>query len=454
MEKYILSKIFFTLYKQYLPHQTAKQFIVPESIYERMEPRLENYILQVMGYKVYNQYINYKEGRIHTFEYFQELTVFFENFLNNVAFLGGATDTSAVSKYGEEFFEEIDAHPYVKHLIEAARKTLSYRTDDTVIHHDKGVYTIGPVKDKKIETPVMVRISNVEKLEGILEEYIDTVRYSDSYYARPFHPDSGMSEEEAIEYTLEWTLRNGTCYDLSNIENFFKKYISFIKDRTLDKYKSLQKMGDFLGDELYVLLKRAPVAYETPYYFAFMMKNAHIEFPNIRMGIADLDGKKRAHILAVQTSQTVEENEKSKEIANLVKRMLPKSKYFREFNPSHLLSFVFFMGILNGVGIKEIEIPDFLPLRYQRFVNEGRMSEEELHSYQYRLTNKFLNTFLRVNEHAEGMEIINYSEYGSPVIVRLDDKITFDNEFLQNVYNIGYRMEKREDIEEEKGFSL
>lgn len=456
MEKYTLSKIFFSLYKQYLPPQTAKQFIVPETIYEKIEPRLEKYILQVMGYKVYNEYLNYKDGRSNDFEYFQELTVFFENFLNNVAFIGAATDTTSISKYGEEFYKEIDEHPYVKHLIDAARKTLSPRIEDTVIHHDKGVYTVGPIKDKKVEVPVNVRISNIDKLEGILEEYIETIRFSDSYYARPFNPESGMSEDEAIEYVLEWTLRNGTCYDLSNIENFFKKYIGFINDKTLDKYKRVTKLGDFLGDELYIHVKRAPVAYETPYYLSFMMRDAHIEFPNIRMGIADIDGRKRAYLLATQTSQTIPENDKSREIATLVKRMLPKSKYFREFNPSHLLSFVFFLGVINSEGINEIEIPDYLPLRFQRFVNEGQMSEEDLYAYQHRLTNKFLNTFLRVNEHTENYDILNYTEYGTPLVIRTTGRVKFDNEFLQNVYNLGYGKDKikEEEEQEEKTISM
>ena len=263
-----------------------------------------------------------------------------------------------------------------------------------------------------------------------------------------------MTEDEAIEYVLEWTLRNGTCYDLANIERFFQVYTDFITDKTFDKYRrQVTKMGDFLGDELYVFIKRAPVAYETPYYFSFMMKDAHIEFPNIRMGISNIDGNKKAHILAVQTSQQIPENEKSKEIADLVKRMLPKSKYFREFNPSHMLSFVFFLGILNAHGIHEIEIPDFLPLRFQRFVNEGRMSEEELYNYQYRLTNKFLSTFLRINEHAEGMDIFNYPEYGTPMLIKTEDKVTFANEFLQHIYDLGYNMEKEQELNDERDLS-
>ena len=68
MEKYTLSKIFFSLYKQYLPPNNAKNFIVPEEIYQKMEPKLEQYILQIMGYPVYSQYINYKEGRTQEFE--------------------------------------------------------------------------------------------------------------------------------------------------------------------------------------------------------------------------------------------------------------------------------------------------------------------------------------------------------------------------------------------------
>ena len=124
MDKYTLSKMFFQLYRQYLPPDASKVFVVPEEIYKKTEPRLEKYILQTMGYKVYNAYLNYKDGRAHSFEYFQELMIFFENFLNNVAFLGNATDTSSISKYGESFYDEINDHPYVKMLIEAARKTL------------------------------------------------------------------------------------------------------------------------------------------------------------------------------------------------------------------------------------------------------------------------------------------------------------------------------------------
>lgn len=440
LEKHTLSRIFLSVYKNLSNFNSNRNKYFYVENFELLETSLEHYIFQVMGFSVINQYNNYKLGRISDFEYFGEIAKYFENIINNGDFKSFDSLIKWVNHYADSFLNEIDKYPYSSAFIKASQKSLCTDWCKAVINHRGNSYSLTIINERDKEPVPAIIIEDIEKFEKILEDYIETIKNTDTYFNRPFFELLDSEENMAVQYVLEWTLKNATSTDLSNVEYFFKKFTDFLLDDTFDNYKiHPKKIGDLFGDELYLLQKKSTVAYETPFYLSFMLKNRRIELPNIRMGIEMVNGNKTAHVLATQSSQDMVSKEREHEIADLAKKMLPKSKYFREYNPSHLVSITLALGFLNGYGVKNIVIPDYLPLRYQRFVLEGRKNDEELSNYQYRLTNKFFNTFFRLFEMVDGIEIQSMPEMGMPLKIVLDDNIIFNNEFLQNIYNIGYK---------------
>jgi hypothetical protein len=437
MEKYTLSKIFLSIYRNMSSFQDKKlKYFEVEDI-DLLEKTLEEYIDKIMGFPVTNRYNNYKLGRTQTFEYFSEISKYFENIIVNGKFNDFNSAIQCIKDYGDSFYTDIDKYKYVSLFIKASKQSLSNDEFKTYVSQNNKMYKIGAIPEKNSVVMPLITINDIELLDSILEKYINTIKESDSYFNRVFTESIFLNEEDIMQYIFFWALKNATPINLSNCEAYFSKYCTFLTDDTFAEYKEHPKyIGNLLGDELYLYLKKSSVAYETPYYLSFMMKNKRIELPNIRMGIEDNGTKKIAHILATQTSQNQVSHENDQEITEVTKRMLPRSKYFREYNPSHLVSIVLTLGLLNNAGIKEIEMPDYLPLRYQRFVLEEKKSEDELYDYQHRLTNKFLNTFFRLLETVDGITIESYPEMNCPFKIRLDDELVFNNEFLQKIYNI------------------
>lgn len=439
MNSNLLNILFNDVYKKTLMKDNTKAFIIKKDDEEKLEKALEDYIMNVMGYSVIKQYHLYQEGKIDSLEYFREIRIHLANIVNNIPSTGITNIFDWIDQYTHIYNENIEKYHYVELLINGIKSNYAKDDHDVAISNKGDSYIISKRPDKHESQMPATYINNIKNLNDILETYIQTILESNSYFNRAFLEEQGNTFDEAVQYILTWTLKNATASDLTNLENYFRKYTTFINDTSLDEFSEHpQFIGQFMGDELFLFRKRSTVVYETPYYLAFLLKNKRIELPNVRMGIEDNGEKKIAHILATQTSQSVSPSISSQELDSIFKKMLPKSKNFREFNPSHLVSLVPTIGLLNGMDIKDIEATEYLPLRYQKLVLESNKSEEELNNYQHRLTNKYLNNFFRMLEFCKGIEISNYPGDGIPLNLYLNDEIEWDNEFLQKLYEIGY----------------
>ena len=226
---------------------------------------------------------------------------------------------------------------------------------------------------------------------------------------------------------------NATNADLNCIENFFRKYNDFINNKNFENIRQPIYMANLFDDELYVMLKRSELEYETPYYLSFMLKNKKVELPNVRMGIEEKSNKLIAHIIATQSAQKIMEKENLDKIQLEIKQNLPNDPYFRFYNPTHLISLLMTFGILNGMEIKYVEVKDFLPFRYNKTILDKQMSQEEADNYQTRLTNKNLITYMRLIELVDGINIVSYPEMDMGLNLHLADQIKCKNEFLQYI---------------------
>ncbi len=428
MEEKILSKIFLDVYCDFF--SLDDDFNIHKinlDNYPHLESQLIDYIRHFIGFKLNFDYS----------QYFREIKKYFKNVIANANSFDFNIIIGFLDQYSGKFYEQIGKRPYSEIFIDMAKNLYSDDPCRGIIENVGKSYYIGRLSRKEDDEIPPIYISDIDELNTTLQTYVSDVLSTDTFY-NSFFPS--MSKREAISYLFEWVVRNATVKDLSDINAYFKKCDNFITDTTLQPLRIPHSVGRFLGNDLYVFLKKANVNYETPYYLSFILQNEneYLEMPNIRLGIQTKDGIKSAHILATQSSQSNNDTKMNVTIDSIIKKMLGKSKYFREFNPSHIFSIILTFGILKGVDIEEVNITDYFPLRYQRLVLENQKNDDELDNLQYRLTNKNLNTYLRVLEYFKGIEIKSYPDLQEGLSLKLGNSIFSENTFLQKIYQIGY----------------
>lgn len=458
MQTKILSRIFLDVYQNLPMFYNNKPKINVED-YDLLESTLESYLVEILGYKIkYNYEDNYRE-----------IIKLFENVFYNSRYKNYNNIIESINTYKEELKDKLENHKYTSLFIDTLRKMYSKSYDgriltnnekdlsfSTIAISNKGnSFIIGRIHRKDEQNLPSIHINDISEFEKILKKYIESVVVSDSFY-NIFNNEyfNTVSFEDKIKTIIECTLFNATGSDLNNIEKFFRKYTDFINDNTFEFVRKPNYMGNLFEDDLYVMCKRSELEYETPYYLAFMLKNKRVELPNIRMGIENKEDKKVAHIIATQSAQTVLNPEKFQEIQTEIKNNLPTDSYFRFYNPTHLVSILMTFGLLNGLGIKEVEVKDFLPFRYNKTVLDRQMDTEEADNFQTRLTNKNLITYMRLISVVDGIDVITYPEMDMSLKLKIEDNVVCKNDFLQKIYDMGYQLGKENKINFEQNETI
>ena len=429
----VLSKIFMDL----IFKETGTKVSIDRKI--DLEDCLKDYIQTMMGYSVRREYERYICDPENGFKYFRETTRYFQNLINNLRIDSDIKDIEHyIKNYSETFRSNIEKYEYSSLLFDEFPSVFSNDLNRVLISNNGKSYRIDFIAKDDDDMPSLY-INDIENLDKILKRFTDTVLNSNSKFKDGVF--AFIDEKEGIKNLLHWTMLNMSEFDTCDLEYYFSKYTTFFEDRTFDEYKEgPKKIGEIFNDELYLYFRKAELAYETPFYMSFMLRYNQIELPNVRIGIEHDGNRKVANILALQTSQAPIRNQENYDnIKEKIKRETPKSKNFRMFNPSHLFSLILTTGLLNGSGINDISFPEFMPLRYQRFVIEGKKAEEELHAYQQHLTDKFMYTVFRMLEFTDDIQVANYPENGQPLELHLSEQIKFNNSFLDNIYQIGYK---------------
>lgn len=421
MEKeYALSTIFRSVYSKVRKGIRNKDLIRITNV-NLLEETLRSYIIKVMGYR-------------HDYtQYYTQVSKYFENIFINYPYVSTFDDLiNSINEYGDKFVQDIESKYFVSIFIDAMKKIYSDDFTGTFISHKSKRYIIGKDNKNNEEPMPSIVINDIEQLNNTLQELIECYRNSNHNYGILLNT---YDEQYGISEFFKWIIKNATTQDLNDINKYFRKYISYIQDETFSEYSKPTYLGEFNNDELYMKIGSSDVAFETPYFFMLIQKNNGLRLPCVRFGIDNTSGEKIANILAIQSAKG--NGLKDIEFNEYIKKMLPKSKYFRIYNPSHLISLVLTIGFLKSHGINKITVADYLPFRYQRFVQEKNMSEEELESYQSRLTDKNINSYMRLMEFTDGLEIISYPEQDKPFIIQINDGIHFENEFLQSLLDLG-----------------
>ena len=477
MEKDELSKIFIDVF-QNLSITNRKK--VPKIIvqnYDELELTLQQYLVTILGEGIVDNYQNH----------FPEIRKYFENILDNVDYNSEFNLIDWIMQYAKIFKNTLESHRYTLLFIQAMQRLYSPNYDgkvdflndaqnelvsemysshgkislaDIFISNFSKCFIIGRISRKSEVGLPSVYINNIDHFEKILQNYVLAIQESDTYY-NLFHNKNlqDISENTKIRALFESTMFNASSKDASFIENFIIKYTSFVTDKTLYPFRTLGYLSGgestVLQDEVFLMLKRSELEYETPFCFCFMLKNQVVELPNIRLGINTENNHKKAYIIATQSSQSSYINRNNLSVVeSKIKKIIPTSSAFRFYNPSHLVAILMCFGILKGMDIYDVEVVDYLPFRYKKTSIDYQMNEEEATNYQRRLTDKAMITYMKLSQIVEGVNIITYPEMDMGLRLDISSDLICANPELQKLYDMCYQYSKNLNYDQENKNSL
>ena len=417
--------------------------IVPS---EELESILTDVVNLVIGFSF--------EGRYD----YSEVRVCFDNIIRNIPYSNCSNIYDIIADYKKRYIRLLDGNYYVSLFISVIKKIYSPAYNGKLDFFSKvpssnknnnahvGILgnsiTIGNPSRIGEEDLPLIQIPDAFLFNEILETFIETLKKSDSSY-NLFNIENFVnyySNDELVKLVFEAIILNATAYELANVSKYFIKYTDFLNDTIMPSLNSLTFIGEEFNDEIYFKTKRSDIEYETPWYFAFMLRNHRFELPNVRLSITNNEfGEKIANIIAVQSSQITRSNA---EVSDIIKRKTPKTSSFRFYNPDHFISLVISFGILNGLGIYEVDVQDFMPIRYRKTVLDTKMNDKEAEDYIRRVFDKNIACYYKMILLTEDISILNNA--GSPANLHLktNNKIHFKDEFLNNLYLMGFNYGK------------
>ena len=237
--------------------------------------------------------------------------------------------------------------------------------------------------DNNINQPIMI-VNDYKKLFELLRQFYE--RDIELYFLRTEMTGFPVYEKNNC---LEQIWLRSTLDDFNNPEEFLKKQVKMINDRTFEKYDKetcLGKMG-FLDDNI-ICVKNGIARtwdensrefviniYDKKYYNNTKLYNRpHFMLPVIRYGIYEKDRKKVCYIGSIQNksiSLADAESNKKDEINKNVRRNSYKvnkdvsEEYKENVDPKSILALSLFINMLNQEGITDIEIPGMYVLDYE-----------------------------------------------------------------------------------------
>ncbi len=312
-----------------------------------------------------------------------------------------------------------------------------------------GVYgktiTIGQLTRLNKEAVPLIQIHDAYACEQVLKDFIQTIKDGKTAYNLYALPGmaSVYDEDDLASMIFEGVILNASEYELSHVDDYFRKYTFIIDDKIMPSLTQTTKIGDAFDDEVYFKVKGSNIEFETPWFFAFMLKNHEFMLPSVRLGLTTVEGKTSANIVAIQSSSVTNHNP---EVSRIIKDNIPKNSTFRHYNPEHFISLVLAFGVLNGLGITNINVQDFMPIRYRKTVMDKHFNEEEANNYIQRVYDQNIACYFKMALLSDDVMIQNFPGSGDNIIIETNDTIEFNNEFLDHLYLLGYNYGKSKRI--------
>lgn len=264
--------------------------------------------------------------------------------------------------------------------------------------------------------PVMIINSYKEFFELLRQYYESNIEL---YFLRTNMSGFPVYEKDNC---FEQIWLRATPDDFNNPEEFLRKQVDMIKDRTFEKYDKETYLGKlaFLDDNI-ICIKNGIARtwdensrefeitiYDKKYYNnTELFDRPHYTLPVIRYGIYKKDGKKACYIGSVQNKRQSLADKELYERQDINKKVNRKKykvnsevpeEYKNKVEPKSILALSLFVDILNKEGITEIKIPCMYVLDYE---------------YHEKISRKLLEDFNK--EWTEEKKIRNHSMYKEEV---------------------------------------
>lgn len=377
-------------------------------------------------------------------------------------------------QFNNSLIEEIFFNQVLPNLKNGSIEIPIYNTNS-----NGDIFTFNVLVDAYDETsPYYLCIQDKEKLVNSLYEYMQIMLSNDSSINK-------QNIYDKIKYYLTLLWVNATYEDLRNPVRFIQKYIDFNNNPLFEDEFTYASNIESLNDaDIDVIIKREPANMETPYSFNAQInlfdngKENNYYLPSICYGISgDI-----CYIYSIQNSGMFASNPGfEKKIKRLLYKMNEnvsshESEDFKEYkrlekqgnnmedefypenisdvSVSAILALTVFMDSLNDMGIKNIKVVPFLPIRYKNRKSEYEKKyqlklkqlkvdeikelkqnlEEKRLLIQSNLTNKFIRDFMRLKHHFNGIDILSYPmEVDEYLSININNMECHNNKLIENI---------------------
>lgn len=261
--------------------------------------------------------------------------------------------------------------------------------------HKRIVQAVKQKFNENATQPVMV-INDYKKFFELLRQFYE--RDIELYFLRTKMTGFPVYEKDNC---FEQIWLRATPDDFNNPEEFLRKQVDMIRDRTFEKYDKETYLGklEFLDDNI-ICVKNGiartwdensrefeVTIYDKKYYNNIeLFDRPHYTLPMIRYGIYEKDGKKVCYVGSIQSkSQSLADKEmyEKQDINKKVNRKKYKvnskvpEEYKDKVEPKSILALSLFINILNKEGITDIEIPCMYVLDYEYHERRNRKLLED-----------------------------------------------------------------------------
>lgn len=377
-------------------------------------------------------------------------------------------------QFNNSLIEEIFFNQVLPNLKNGSIEIPIYNTNS-----NGDIFTFNVLVDAYDETSsYYLCIQDKEKLVNLLDEYMQIMLSNDSSINK-------QNIYDKIKYYLTLLWVNATYEDLRNPVRFIQKYIDFNNNPLFEDEFTYASNIESLNDaDIDVIIKREPANMETPYSFNAQInlfdngKENNYYLPSICYGISgDI-----CYIYSIQNSGMFASNPGfEKKIKRLLYKMNEnvsshESEDFKEYkrlekqgnnmedefypenisdvSVSAILALTVFMDSLNDMGIKNIKVVPFLPIRYKNRKSEYEKKyqlklkqlkvdeikelkqnlEEKRLLIQSNLTNKFIRDFMRLKHHFNGIGILSYPmEVDEYLSININNMECHNNKLIENI---------------------
>ena len=300
-------------------------------------------------------------------------------------------------------FRENEAIEFIEKILkEYAEKYDSYK--------EKSPKIIEAIKKKTTDNEVqpVMTVNNYKEFFELLRQFYE--KTIELFFIRT--QMSGFQVREKDNCFEQIWLR-ATPEDFNNPENFLRKQVKMINDKTFKKYDEETYIGKIPFFDNNILCVKNGIArtwdensrqfeiriYDKKYFSnTELFVRPHYTLPVVRYGIYEKNGKKVCYIGSIQNKDDDYEENKLREKIN--KRRTKVNKGVKEedtilVEPKNLLSLSIFINFLNREGITEIEVPEMYVLDYEFHQKEN---EQILNNFNKEWTEKEKNEWPKLYE--------------------------------------------------------